>query len=53
MGTSIRQLALRTRSRGMSLTGGVTMLVASLVFLYIWWQALRTEPARKQPGATL
>jgi hypothetical protein len=53
IGTSIRQLALRSRSRAMSLTGGVTMLVASLVFLYIWWQALRTAPVRKQPGVTL
>jgi hypothetical protein len=53
IGTSIRQLALRTRSRAISLTGGVTMLLASLVFLYIWWQALRTAPARQRPGVTL
>jgi hypothetical protein len=50
IGTSIRQLALRNRSRAMSLTGGVVMLLANLVFLYIWWQALRTAPARKRPG---
>ena len=53
IGTSIRQIALRTRSRAISLTGGVMMLLASLVFLYIWWQALRTAPVRKQPGVTL
>jgi hypothetical protein len=53
IGTSIRQIALRTRSRAMSLTGGVVMLLASLVFLYIWWQALRAAPARQQRGVTL
>jgi hypothetical protein len=53
IGTSIRQLALRTRSRALSLTGGVTMLVASLLFLYIWWQALRRAPVRKQAGVTV
>jgi hypothetical protein len=55
MGRSIGQLALRTRSRALFLSGGVVTLLADLVFLYIWWQALRTEPApaRKQPGVTL
>ena len=53
MGTSILQLALRTRSRAMSLTGSVMMLLADLLFLYIWWQALRTAPARRQPRVTL
>jgi hypothetical protein len=53
IGTSIRQLALRSRSRAMSLTGGVVMQLANLLFLYIWWQALRTAPVRKrQPGVT-
>ena len=53
MGTSILQLALRTRSRAMSLTGSVMMLLADLVVLYIWWQALRTAPVRQRPGVTL
>ena len=55
MGRSIGQLALRTRSRALFLSGGVVTLLADLVFLYIWWQALRTEPApaRKQPGVTV
>ena len=52
IGTSIRQLALSTRSHAMSLTGGVLMLLANLVFLYIWWQALRAAPARERPGVT-
>jgi hypothetical protein len=53
MGTSVLQLALSTRSRAMSLTGSVMMLLADLLFLYIWWQALRTAPARRQPRVTL
>jgi hypothetical protein len=53
VGTSIRQLALRTRSRTLSLSGGVLMLLANLIFLYIWWQAFRTTPVRQQRGATL
>jgi hypothetical protein len=54
MGRSIRQLALHTRSHAMSLTGAVLILLADLMFLYIWWQALRTAPVGKQQrGATL
>ena len=53
MGRSIRQLALHTRSHAMSLTGAVLILLADLMFLYIWWQALRTAPVRRQRGATL
>ena len=53
MGTSVLQLALSTRSRAMSLTGSVVMLLADLVVLYIWWQALRTAPVRQRPGVTL
>jgi hypothetical protein len=53
IGESIVQLALRTRSHAMSLTGAVLMLLADLMFLYIWWQALRTAPVRQQPGVTV
>jgi hypothetical protein len=53
MGRSIRQLALHTRSHAMSLTGAVLILLADLLFLYIWWQALRAAPVRQQRGATL
>jgi hypothetical protein len=52
IGTSIRQLALRTRSHALSFSGGVVMMLADLLFLYIWWQALRTAPVRRQSGAT-
>src|ERR1019366_7252470 len=54
IGTSIVQLALRTRSRAISLTGAVVMLLADLIFLYIWWQALRTAPTgKRQAGVTV
>jgi hypothetical protein len=53
MGRSIRQLALRTRSHAMSLTGAVLILLADLVFLYIWWRALRAAPVRRQTGVTV
>ncbi len=53
IGTSIVQLALRTRSRALSFSGGVVMMLADLMFLYIWWQALRTAPVRRQPSVTL
>jgi hypothetical protein len=53
IGRSIRQLALRTRSHGVSLSGAVLMMLADLTFLYIWWQALRTAPVRQQRGVSL
>jgi hypothetical protein len=53
IGTSIVQLAVRTRSRTLSFSGGVVMMLADLLFLYIWWQALRAAPARRQPAVTL
>jgi hypothetical protein len=53
IGASIRQLALRTRSRAMSVSGGVVMMLADLALLYIWWQALRTAPVRQQSGVTV
>jgi|ERR1039457_2168847 hypothetical protein len=53
IGASIVQLALRTHSRALSLSGGVVMVLADLMFLYIWWQALRTAPVRQQHGVTV
>ena len=44
IGTSIVQLALSTRSRALSLSGGVVIVLANLMFLYIWWQAFRRAP---------
>jgi hypothetical protein len=50
IGASIRQLALRNRSRSISTAGNVLIMLTNLVFLYIWWQALRTAPARDPRG---
>jgi len=48
IGTSLRQLALSTRSRPLSLSGGVLMVLANLVFLYVWWQAFRRRPSGRR-----
>ena len=53
IGTSIVQLALSTHARTLSFSGGVVMMLADLLFLYIWWQALRTAPVRQRPVVTL
>ncbi|MGP8244981.1 MAG: hypothetical protein ACLQVN_10740 [Bryobacteraceae bacterium] len=42
IGEALRQLALQNRSRALSLAGGLVMLVSYLMFLFIWWRALRT-----------
>jgi hypothetical protein len=41
IGSSITQLAIQNHSRPISMVGNVLTVTASLVFLYIWWQALR------------
>jgi len=64
IGESVRQLAIKTRSRSISLTGSFIMMLANLLFLFIWWQAVRAprqalEPALKReeppsrPGGSL
>jgi hypothetical protein len=54
IGESVRQLAIRNRSRPISLTGNVIIMLANIFFFYVWWQALRGKhenngepPARK------
>ena len=49
IGEALRQLALHKHSRALSLTGGVVMLVSYLLFLFIWWRALRPaeDPAAR------
>ena len=46
IGDSIRQLALRRLSHGLSLTGALTGTLADLLCLFIWWRAL----AEKSPS---
>src|SRR5262249_26123766 len=52
IGASIVQFALQNRSKGVSLVGSVVRLSASLVFLYIWWQALRQTNEQNLPRAS-
>jgi hypothetical protein len=47
IGQSLRDLAIRNRSRPLSLAGGVLAVLTNLLFLFIWWQAFRTPVDRK------
>ena len=52
IGEALRQLAVHNRSRALSLSGGVVMLLSYLLFLFIWWRALRTaEDPAARPAA--
>jgi hypothetical protein len=53
IGESTRYLAIRSHSRPISLFGNSLIMLTNLLFLYIWWQALRTAPARQPSGVTL
>ncbi len=53
IGESVRNLAMRSHSRPLSLFGNILIMLTNLLFLYIWWQALRTAPVRQQSGVTL
>jgi hypothetical protein len=54
IGESTRNLAIRSHSRPISLFGNSLIMLTNLLFLYIWWQALRTAPVgKRQPGVTL
>jgi len=54
IGQALRQLAMRDHSRALSRTGGVLIMVSYLLFLFIWWRALRTAegPARRPAAQT-
>src|SRR5215472_950321 len=42
IGESVRQLAIQNRSKPISLTGNVIIMVANIFFFYVWWHAVRT-----------
>jgi hypothetical protein len=44
IGESVRQIAIRSRSRPISMTGNVIIMLANIFFFYVWWQALRVQP---------
>lgn len=51
IGEALRQLAVRGRSHTLSMGGATVMVVSYLLFLFIWWRALRTAEAPAQKGA--
>lgn len=44
IGESIQQLAIQSRSRPISLTGSLIVMLANLLRLYLWWRALKAVP---------
>ena len=48
IGEAIRNLAQRNRSSSISFAGGVLMIITNLMFLYIWYQALRSNQRTRQ-----
>jgi len=51
IGASIQQLAIQNRSKAIGLIGSVLTVTAYLVFLYIWWQAIRQTDEKGLPAA--
>jgi hypothetical protein len=52
IGEALRQLAVHSRSRTLSLGGAWVMVISYLLFLFIWWRALRTvENPAGRPAA--
>jgi len=52
IGEALRHLAIHDRSRAISLTGGLVIMGSDLLFLFIWWRALRTaEDPAARPAA--
>ena len=46
-------MSARYRYGWCRLLGDSFIMLTNLLFLYIWWQALRTAPVRRQSGVTL
>ena len=51
IGESLRQMAIRSRSHPLSLTGAVVMLAAGAFRYYAWWRALRRQSEEKAQAA--
>lgn len=49
IGESVRQIAIHSRSRPISMTGNVIIMLANIFFFYVWWQALRA-PNNETPS---
>ncbi|HUK15164.1 MAG TPA: hypothetical protein VLW65_02065 [Bryobacteraceae bacterium] len=50
IGESVRQIAIRSKSRPISMTGNVIIMLANIFFFYVWWQALRAPPKGREPA---
>jgi hypothetical protein len=48
IGDAVRSIAIRYRSGSVYLSASVFVLVADVLFLYIWWQAFRKVPTIKR-----
>jgi len=53
IGESTCNLAIRSHSGPIAMLGNSLIMLTNLLFLYIWWQALRTAPERQRRGVTL
>ena len=50
IGESIRQLALKRHSHGLSYSGSLLITIVDLLCLFVWWQALRVREAVPVPA---
>jgi hypothetical protein len=48
IGSALRTLSAPTKSKALSLTGAIIVVLADLVCLYIWWQTFRARPAQEK-----
>jgi hypothetical protein len=53
IGESVRQLAIRSRSKPISLTGSVIIVLANIFFFYVWWQAVREKHEKRALSSEL
>lgn len=53
VGESLRQMAMRSRSHPLALTGGMIVVAANLFRLYAWWRALRQRRREELAPASL
>ena len=51
IGESLRQIAIRSRSHPLAMTGSVVMLAAGAFRYYTWWRALRRQSEKKAPAS--
>ena len=50
IGNSLRQMAIRSRSHPLSMTGAIVLLAGGAFRYYTWWRALRRQSEREGTG---